>query len=129
MHPASPGEGEGSSFKDPGVQSGMVLPFQPLTLTFNDVHYFVNCPAVRDPSCLCQLAQAAARHEGVCPFLSAELRLQDSQLVPGFGVRAAGFTLHKRLWAAGQQTWSCAMASAPAAQGDDGWVTRCCRRW
>ena len=36
----------GTSFKDPGVQSGMVLPFQPMTMTFHNIHYFVNCPPV-----------------------------------------------------------------------------------
>lgn len=30
-----------------GVRHGMVLPFQPITLTFRDVHYSVDLPAVR----------------------------------------------------------------------------------
>lgn len=36
----------GNSFKESNVDKGMVLPFTPLTMTFNDVHYFVDCPAV-----------------------------------------------------------------------------------
>ncbi|KAK9788281.1 hypothetical protein WJX73_004447 [Symbiochloris irregularis] len=32
------------SFKEPQVESGMVLPFQQMTMTFNDVRYWVNCP-------------------------------------------------------------------------------------
>ena len=35
-----------TSFRESNVQSGMVLPFQQLTMTFHDVHYFVNCPPV-----------------------------------------------------------------------------------
>ena len=31
----------------PGIRHGMVLPFQPVTLTFRDVHYSVDLPAVR----------------------------------------------------------------------------------
>lgn len=31
----------------PTVTKGMVLPFQPLSMTFSDVHYFVPLPAVR----------------------------------------------------------------------------------
>ena len=30
-----------------GIRHGMVLPFQPVTLTFRDVHYCVDLPAVR----------------------------------------------------------------------------------
>ena len=33
----------------PGIQHGMVLPFQPVTLTFRDIHYSVNLPAVSNP--------------------------------------------------------------------------------
>ena len=29
-----------------GVDSGMVLPFEPMIMTFSDVHYFVPCPPV-----------------------------------------------------------------------------------
>ena len=36
----------GNSFKESNVEKGMVLPFTPLTMTFHDVHYFVDCPAV-----------------------------------------------------------------------------------
>ena len=32
------------SFKEPNVESGMVLPFQPMTMTFNDVRYWVSAP-------------------------------------------------------------------------------------
>lgn len=28
------------------MDKGMVLPFTPLTMTFHDVHYFVDCPPV-----------------------------------------------------------------------------------
>lgn len=38
----------GNSFKESNVEKGMVLPFNPLTMTFNDVHYFVDCPPVSD---------------------------------------------------------------------------------
>jgi len=36
----------GNSFKESNVEKGMVLPFTPLTMTFHDVHYFVDCPPV-----------------------------------------------------------------------------------
>lgn len=36
----------GNSFKESNVDKGMVLPFTPLTMTFHDVHYFVDCPPV-----------------------------------------------------------------------------------
>ena len=36
----------GPSFKESNVDKGMVLPFNPLTMTFNNVHYFVDCPPV-----------------------------------------------------------------------------------
>lgn len=36
----------GNSFKESNVEKGMVLPFTPLTMTFNNVHYFVDCPTV-----------------------------------------------------------------------------------
>ena len=36
----------GNSFKESNVEKGMVLPFTPLTMTFNNVHYFVDCPPV-----------------------------------------------------------------------------------
>lgn len=36
----------GNSFKESNVEKGMVLPFTPLTMTFSNVHYFVDCPAV-----------------------------------------------------------------------------------
>ena len=28
------------------MDTGMTLPFQPMTLTFTDMHYFVKCPPV-----------------------------------------------------------------------------------
>ena len=34
---------------DPNVESGMVLPFEPMIMTFKDVHYSVPLPPV---SCL-----------------------------------------------------------------------------
>ena len=40
----------GNSFKESNVEKGMVLPFTPLTMTFNNVHYFVDCPPV-GPCC------------------------------------------------------------------------------
>lgn len=30
----------------PDVDQGMVLPFEPVVMTFKDVHYWVNCPPV-----------------------------------------------------------------------------------
>ena len=33
----------------PGTRHGMVLPFQPVTLTFRDIHYSVDLPAVSKP--------------------------------------------------------------------------------
>ena len=33
----------------PGTRHGMVLPFQPVTLTFRDIHYLVDLPAVSKP--------------------------------------------------------------------------------
>lgn len=36
----------GNSFKESNVEKGMILPFTPLTMTFHDVHYFVDCPSV-----------------------------------------------------------------------------------
>ena len=30
------------------IRRGMVLPFQPVTLTFTDVHYYVDLPRVRN---------------------------------------------------------------------------------
>ena len=41
------------SFRQPKVASGMTLPFVPMTMTFTDVHYFVNCPPVRFPAAVC----------------------------------------------------------------------------
>ncbi len=41
----------GNSFKESNVEKGMVLPFTPLTMTFHDVHYFVDCPPVRHMPC------------------------------------------------------------------------------
>ena len=38
---------EASEAAQPGIRHGMVLPFQPVTLTFRDVHYCVDLPAVR----------------------------------------------------------------------------------
>ena len=38
---------EASEAVQPGIRHGMVLPFQPVTLTFRDVHYSVDLPAVR----------------------------------------------------------------------------------
>ena len=34
------------ALSQPGTRHGMVLPFQPVTLTFRDVHYYVSVPAV-----------------------------------------------------------------------------------
>ena len=50
------------SFKSPDVQSGMVLPFQPMTMTFNDVHYFVNCPAEMVGQGLPNVSQKNGKH-------------------------------------------------------------------
>ena len=37
---------EAPALTQPGMRHGMVLPFQPITLTFRDVHYHVNMPGV-----------------------------------------------------------------------------------
>lgn len=42
----------GNSFKESNVEKGMVLPFTPLTMTFHDVHYFVDCPPVSHMPCV-----------------------------------------------------------------------------
>lgn len=42
---SAPSEALGAS--QPGIRHGMVLPFQAVTLTFRDVRYFVDLPAVR----------------------------------------------------------------------------------
>lgn len=55
----SPRQGaSANSFKESNVEKGMVLPFTPLTMTFHDVHYFVDCPPVQFlvlPACCSQL--------------------------------------------------------------------------
>ncbi|KAL0029477.1 hypothetical protein WJX77_010449 [Trebouxia sp. C0004] len=35
----------GNSFRESGVEKGMVLPFTPLAMSFSDVHYYVDVPA------------------------------------------------------------------------------------
>ena len=37
---------EGQSFRSSDTDRGMVLPFDPVVMTFRDVHYWVNCPPV-----------------------------------------------------------------------------------
>lgn len=36
----------GNSFRLSNVDKGMVLPFTPLAMTFSNVHYYVDVPAV-----------------------------------------------------------------------------------
>lgn len=38
----------GKSAKDDSNKKGMILPFQPLTMTFHNVNYFVDMPKVGD---------------------------------------------------------------------------------
>lgn len=38
-----------SGMMQPGTRHGMVLPFQPVTLTFRNIHYSVDLPAVSKP--------------------------------------------------------------------------------
>ena len=45
------GNANGDSFRsgdvsDPDADRGMVLPFEPVVMTFKDVQYWVNCPPV-----------------------------------------------------------------------------------
>lgn len=49
VHPTGEEELKGNSFRDPDVKTGMVLPFQQMTMTFHDIHYFVKCPPVCAP--------------------------------------------------------------------------------
>ena len=58
---------EAPALSQPGMRHGMVLPFQPVTLTFRDVHYYVSMPAVSSGQAsnvltgdLCQHNAAAA---------------------------------------------------------------------
>lgn len=43
------------SFRESNVDKGMVLPFVPLTMTFSDVHYYVDVPPVRLAAMLCSV--------------------------------------------------------------------------
>ena len=43
---------EAPALSQPGMRHGMVLPFQPVTLTFRDVHYSVSVPAVSSSQAL-----------------------------------------------------------------------------
>lgn len=36
----------GNSFRESSAEKGMVLPFTPLAMSFSDVHYYVDVPAV-----------------------------------------------------------------------------------
>ena len=64
----------GGSFREPKVDSGMTLPFQPMTLTFTDMHYYVKCPPVRsrlvsEAACILQAAcmeRAEGFHDNAC---------------------------------------------------------------
>ena len=44
----------GNSFRESSVEKGMVLPFTPLAMSFSDVHYYVDVPAVRLLACSSQ---------------------------------------------------------------------------
>ena len=39
--------GRSLQLSEANVESGMVLPFEPMTMTFSDLHYYVPLPAVR----------------------------------------------------------------------------------
>ena len=41
--------GRSLQLSEANVESGMVLPFEPMIMTFSDVHYYVPLPPVRDP--------------------------------------------------------------------------------
>ena len=36
----------GNSFRESSTEKGLVLPFTPLAMSFSDVHYYVDVPAV-----------------------------------------------------------------------------------
>ena len=46
---------EAPALSQPGMRHGMVLPFQPVTLPFRDVHYYVSVPAVSSCQASCAL--------------------------------------------------------------------------
>lgn len=85
----------GNSFKESNVEKGMVLPFTPLTMTFNDVHYFVDCPAV------CPLLTTTCKrpppssspsvlHTGAFSVALMLLHAPKFQFLPGFGYFTLG---------------------------------------
>lgn len=45
----------GNSFRESSAEKGMVLPFTPLAMSFSDVHYYVDIPAVSLFTLLCNL--------------------------------------------------------------------------
>ncbi len=60
-------EGESLQAVQPRIKHGMVLPFCPVTLTFRNIHYFVDLPAVsgnwHHPSHhLCSAFDACIKH-------------------------------------------------------------------
>ncbi|DBB05992.1 hypothetical protein WJX82_004698 [Trebouxia sp. C0006] len=52
----------GNSFKESNVEKGMVLPFTPLTMTFHDVHYFVDCPPEMQGKGLSNVSEVSGKH-------------------------------------------------------------------
>ncbi len=44
----------GNSFRESSAEKGMVLPFTPLAMSFSDVHYYVDVPAVSLFTCSSQ---------------------------------------------------------------------------
>ena len=41
--------GRSLNLTDPNIESGMVLPFEPMIMTFRGVHYYVDLPPVSPP--------------------------------------------------------------------------------
>ncbi len=73
----------------PGIRHGMVLPFQPVTLTFRDVHYFVDMPAVR---CSASISLRTARP----PMSNAAVARQDNTSFIPFLVCCSVADIHRR---------------------------------
>ena len=48
--------GRSLQLTDPNVESGMVLPFEPMIMTFRGVHYYVDLPPVSSSKPVWQLA-------------------------------------------------------------------------
>ena len=82
---------EASEAVQPGIRHGMVLPFQPITLTFRDIHYFVDLPAVR------YRARVSLRSAGV-PMCDRAFALQDYITTVPFLFCCPVTDVHERSW-------------------------------